>query len=98
MTDPHRKLTEQEIEAALADLDGWVLQEGKLHREFQFADFERAFAFMSGVALVAESAQHHPEWFNCYGRVSVWLTTHDVGGISGRDVELAATMDALATS
>jgi 4a-hydroxytetrahydrobiopterin dehydratase len=89
------KLTDEAIAAALAGLDGWDLQDGKLHRRFEFADFERAFAFMSGVALAAESANHHPEWCNVYNRVEVWLTTHDAGGITKRDLDLAVVMNAL---
>ena len=84
------------IEAALAELDGWSLDEGKLFREFRFADFNEAFGFMSRAALVAEKRDHHPEWFNVYATVRVHLTTHDAGGITTLDVELARTMNRLA--
>lgn len=74
----------------------WAIVDGKLHREFQFRDFVTAFGFMSQVALVAERTDHHPEWFNVYRTVRVDLTTHDAGGISTRDFELAAAMDRIA--
>jgi 4a-hydroxytetrahydrobiopterin dehydratase len=90
------KLSAAEIDAALAELSGWSLENGKLHRQFQFASFVEAFGFMSSVALVAESMGHHPEWFNVYNRVTVDLTTHDAGGISQADVDLAKKMNELA--
>jgi 4a-hydroxytetrahydrobiopterin dehydratase len=90
------RLSAQEIEAALAALPGWSLADGKLHREFRFPDFVRAFGFMTRAALVAESMDHHPEWCNVYGRVVVDLTTHASGGITALDAELARRMDALA--
>jgi 4a-hydroxytetrahydrobiopterin dehydratase len=68
---------------------------GTLTREFKFADFVQAFAFMTQVALLAEKADHHPEWSNVYGRVTIVLTTHDAGGLSLRDIELARRIDAL---
>jgi 4a-hydroxytetrahydrobiopterin dehydratase len=83
---------------ALAALPGWSIENGKLHREFRFPDFVRAFSFMSAVALVAEKRDHHPEWFNVYGRVVVDLITHDAGGITRNDVELARKMNELAGS
>ena len=91
-----RKLNEVEIEARLPNLPGWSIVDGKLHREFQFKDFVSAFAFMTGVALVAEAKNHHPEWFNVYNKVVLDLTTHDVQGISALDFELAEAANALA--
>ncbi|MEB3356365.1 MAG: 4a-hydroxytetrahydrobiopterin dehydratase [Synechococcales bacterium] len=88
-------LSTEELEAALPNLAGWQLQDGKLHRQFQFTDFVDAFGFMSQVALVAESMGHHPEWCNVYNQVTVDLTTHDAGGISALDVNLARRMNAL---
>ena len=90
------KLPPEEIETRLAQLDGWSLQHGKLHKDFTFESFVQAFGFMSSVALVAESMNHHPEWFNVYNRVSIDLTTHDAGGLSRLDFEFAAKADALA--
>jgi len=90
------KLSEGEITERLTKLSGWAVQNGKLHREYKFADFVAAFGFMASAALVAERMNHHPEWFNVYNKVSVDLTTHDAGGISAHDFELAAAMDRLA--
>ena len=89
-------LSTDAINAALADLPGWSIEKGKLHRQFQFPSFVEAFGFMSSVALVAESMGHHPEWFNVYNRVTVDLTTHDAGGITDLDVKLATQMNELA--
>ena len=80
----------------LAGLNGWTVQQGKLHKEYVFDDFVRAFAFMSAAALCAERKNHHPEWFNVYNRVEVTLTTHDVDGLSELDVKLAQIMDKIA--
>jgi 4a-hydroxytetrahydrobiopterin dehydratase len=89
------KLSESEIQSALRELNGWTVVNGKLHREYKFADFVNAFGFMASAALVAEAMGHHPEWFNVYNRVTVDLTTHDAGGITAKDRELAGKMDAL---
>lgn len=89
-------LTRSEIDLALTKLNGWELKNGKLHRQFEFKSFIEAFGFMSSVALVAESMSHHPEWFNVYNQVIIELTTHDVGGISPMDVELALKVNELA--
>ncbi|MEM7357223.1 MAG: 4a-hydroxytetrahydrobiopterin dehydratase [Acidobacteriota bacterium] len=91
-----QKLSTDEIEQRLGELDGWTLQDGKLHKDYAFDDFVHAFGFMSSVALIAEGMNHHPEWFNVYNRVSIDLTTHDAGGISPLDFEFAAKADALA--
>jgi 4a-hydroxytetrahydrobiopterin dehydratase len=90
-----RKLTDEEIQTRLGDAPGWQVVNGKLHRELRFADFVSAFGFMTSLALVAEAKNHHPEWFNVYGRVVIDLNTHDVGGISELDFELAAAANAL---
>ena len=87
------RLSTQEIERRLGELDGWSVNRGKLHRDFAFDDFVAAFGFMARVALHAEAMNHHPEWSNVYNRVSIHLTTHDVGGISRRDFELAAKVN-----
>ncbi len=84
------------LDDAVASLDGWSLRDGKLHKEYVFEDFVEAFAFMSGAALCAERKNHHPEWFNVYRTVRVDLSTHDAGGITTWDVELAKEFDALA--
>ena len=91
------ELTDTERAAVLAELSGWAeSREGKaIARTFTFTDFSEAFAFMTRVALLAESQDHHPEWFNVYNRVEITLTTHDAGGLSQRDVTMARAIDAL---
>lgn len=81
----------------LAELPGWTLvRDGRaIERIFEFPDFVGAFGFMSRVALLAERADHHPEWSNVYGQVQICLTTHDAGGLSDRDLKLAAEIGAL---
>ena len=85
--------------AALAQLTGWNAVEGRdaIQKTYKFKDFNAAFGFMTRVALAADKADHHPEWFNVYNRVEVLLATHDVGGVSERDVALAKFMDAAAS-
>jgi 4a-hydroxytetrahydrobiopterin dehydratase len=83
------------LDEAVSTLQGWVIQDGKLHKEYVFADFVEAFAFMSGAALCAERKNHHPEWFNVYRTVRVDLSTPDAGGITTWDVELAREFDGL---
>ena len=86
--------SEEQVQQFLQQSPGWQRVHGKLHREYRFADFAGAFAFMARVALVAEKTDHHPEWCNVYNRVTVDLVTHEVGGISERDFALAQAMDA----
>lgn len=90
------KLSDAEIDAGLAALDGWQRDGDKLLRELRFPDFVTAFGFMAAAALVAERMNHHPEWFNVYGTVRVHLATHDAGGITEKDFALARAMDAIA--
>jgi 4a-hydroxytetrahydrobiopterin dehydratase len=94
---PVPQLTEAERGEALASLPEWHLRDDKLTivRKFKFADFSEAFAFMARVALIAEKRDHHPEWSNVYNRVEIVLTTHDAGGLSQRDIDMAAAIDAL---
>ena len=91
-----RKLADHEIQARMDGLTGWEIREAKLHRQFEFADFVTAFRFISGVALIAERMDHHPEWANVYNRVVIDLTTHDAGGLTDLDFELAAAVSSLA--
>ena len=90
------KLSESGIGAALSKLPGWKLKAGKLHREYKFVDFVTAFGFMTGAALVAQSLDHHPEWFNVWNKVRIDLATHDAGGVTALDVKLAHAMEELA--
>ena len=98
MSERPKKLSETEIEAALPGLRGWKREGNKLHREYKFESFVEAFGFMTSAALVAESMNHHPEWFNVYQTVRIDLTTHDAGGISGNDIEMAKRFEKLAGS
>ena len=90
------KLTDADLEVAVQSLAGWAMVDGKLHKEFRFPDFVHAFGFMATAAIAIEKADHHPEWFNVYNRVRVDLTTHDAGGITQKDVDLATLLDSLA--
>lgn len=85
--------TSTEIDKFLTDHPDWVQEGDGLLRTFKFRNFREAFGFMTEVALIAEKKNHHPEWSNVYNRVSVKLTSHDVGGITARDFELAKSMD-----
>jgi 4a-hydroxytetrahydrobiopterin dehydratase len=95
------KMDDAAIESALRTLNAstasnWSVVDGKLHKEYRFEDFVAAFGFMTKAALVAESMDHHPEWYNVYRTVRVDLSTHDAGGITELDFSLASRMDALA--
>ncbi len=91
-----KKLGRDELHDAVEKLSGWSLENAKLHREFRFQDFNEAFGFMARVALIAESMEHHPEWFNVWNRVVVDLSTHDAGGVTSLDAELAQKMNDIA--
>ena len=93
-----KKMKKPEISAAVAKLPGWSVKAGKLHREYKFADFPHAVGFMTIAAPGIEKMNHHPEWSNVYNRVSVDLTTHDAGGITQHDFELAALLEGIAKS
>jgi 4a-hydroxytetrahydrobiopterin dehydratase len=92
---PVLQLTEDERDWALSGLPEWSLRDDKLAivRKFKFADFSQAFAFMTRVALLAEKHDHHPEWSNVYNWVEITLSTHDAGGLSQRDIDLATAID-----
>ncbi|MGA2894366.1 MAG: 4a-hydroxytetrahydrobiopterin dehydratase [Xanthobacteraceae bacterium] len=94
----NQKLSGEARATALAGLKGWSEVAGRdaITRKFVFADFNQAFGFMTRAALVAEKLDHHPEWFNVYKTVEVTLSTHDAGGLTERDIKLAAAMDQLA--
>lgn len=91
------QLSQAEREDALEGLPEWDYQDGRdaITRRFTFDDFSQAFAFMTQVALLAEKSDHHPEWSNVWNRVDILLTTHDAGGLSGRDIDMAQAIDAL---
>ena len=90
------KLTDAELKQALEALPGWSLEGGKLLRVYLFRDFVEAFAFMTAAALRVQEMDHHPEWSNVYGTVRVELVTHDCGGVTARDAELAGKLEAIA--
>ncbi len=94
------KLPINELRSALKRLPDWRLAEGReaITRKYQFVDFDAAFAFMTRVALLAAKMDHHPEWSNVYNRVDVTLATHDAGGVTQKDIDLAAAMDGYAVS
>jgi len=91
-----RRLTDEEVQTSLGEVPEWTVVDGRLHREFTFGSFVEAFGFMTSVALLAESANHHPDWCNVYNRVVIDLYTHDVGGISAADFALALAVDGVA--
>ena len=90
------KLQEQELASALQRLPGWSVTNAKLHREYKFTDFAHAFGFMATAAVLIEKKNHHPEWSNVYNRITIDLTTHDAGGITPKDIELAEVLDGIA--
>jgi 4a-hydroxytetrahydrobiopterin dehydratase len=90
------KLSRDDIEARLEQLADWDIEDGKLHRTFEFANFVEAFGWMTQIAILAEKMDHHPEWSNVYNRIEVHLTTHDAGGLTESDFDLAAHMNRLA--
>jgi 4a-hydroxytetrahydrobiopterin dehydratase len=89
------RLSDAEIRSQCASLPGWELREGALHRELTFRDFVEAFTLMTRVAFMAERIGHHPEWSNVYNRVTIRLTTHDVGGVSENDLTMAREISCL---
>ena len=89
------KLSEAEVRERLADVPEWKVEGDKIRRELKFSNFVTAFGFMTRVALLAEKADHHPEWCNVYNKVRIELTTHDAKGLSERDFELAKQIDKL---
>lgn len=93
-----KRLTDTERATALDSLKDWSMVDGRdaIFKSFKFSDFNAAFGFMARAALVAEKMDHHPEWFNVYSRVDVTLSTHDAGGLTQLDVNLALSMDAIA--
>ena len=89
------KLSPEVIEKELKNLAGWSVDNGKLHKEFQFDDFNQAFGFMTRAAMHIEKMNHHPEWFNVYNKLTVELMTHDAGGITLNDINLAKILNSI---
>ncbi len=92
------RLSQIDIDEHLKDLPGWSIVNEKLHKEFQFESFNQAFGFMTRAAMEIEKMNHHPEWFNVYNRITVELTTHDAGGITKNDVNLAKILNSMVSS
>ena len=89
------RLSAESIDEELKNLKGWKALNNKLHKEFEFNDFNQAFGFMTRAAMHIEKMNHHPEWFNVYNKIVVDLTTHDAGGITQNDVNLAKILNSL---
>ncbi|MDE0266520.1 MAG: 4a-hydroxytetrahydrobiopterin dehydratase [Thaumarchaeota archaeon] len=88
-------LSEEEVMDATSGMAGWEVVNGKLHKEYLFDTFNAAFGFMTRAAMEIEKANHHPEWLNVYNRLTIDLTTHDAGGITSNDINLARVLDSL---
>jgi 4a-hydroxytetrahydrobiopterin dehydratase len=93
----YRKLTDEEVTTQLAEVEGWTVNEGKLHKILEFSSFNEAFGFMTRAAMEIEKMNHHPEWSNVYNRVIINIVTHDVGGLSSYDFKLAKILNTLAS-
>ena len=89
------RLSSEEISEELKNLPGWSIKDEKLHKDFEFDDFNQAFGFMTRAAMHIEKLNHHPEWFNVYNKLTVDLMTHDAGGITQNDIELAKFLNSL---
>ena len=89
------RISQEEIDEELEKLHGWSVINEKLHKEFSFDSFNQAFGFMTRAAMEIEKMNHHPEWFNVYNRITIELTTHDAGGITKNDVDLAKILNSL---
>ena len=89
------KLSSESIANKLKNLKGWTVVNNKIHKEFEFDDFNQAFGFMTRAAMHIEKMNHHPEWFNVYNKIVVDLTTHDAGGITQNDINLAKILNSL---
>ncbi len=89
------RLSQEDIESELKNLPGWSVVNDKLHREIEFESFNQAFGFMTRAAMEIEKMNHHPEWFNVYNRLVIDLMTHDAGGITTNDINLARILNSL---
>ena len=90
------RLSSEQISEELKNLSGWIVKDEKLHKDFEFEDFNQAFGFMTRAAMHIEKMNHHPEWFNVYNKLTVDLMTHDAGGITQNDIDLAKILNSLA--
>ncbi len=90
------RLSSEQISEELKNLPGWSIKDEKLHKDFEFESFNQAFGFMTRAAMEIEKMNHHPEWFNVYNKLTVDLMTHDAGGITENDIQLAKILNSLA--
>ena len=89
------KLTEEQIQTEIEKLSKWLVVNGKLHKDIEFSSFNEAFGFMTRASMEIEKMNHHPEWFNVYNKLTIDLMTHDAGGITEKDINLAKILDSL---
>ena len=89
------KLTEEQIQTEIEKLSKWAVVNGKLHKDIEFSSFNEAFGFMTRASMEIEKMNHHPEWFNVYNKLTIDLMTHDTGGITENDINLAKILDSL---
>lgn len=89
------RLSSESIDYELKNLKGWTVVNNKIHKEFEFDDFNQAFGFMTRAAMHIEKMNHHPEWFNVYNKIVIDLTTHDAGGVTQNDINLAKILNSL---
>lgn len=88
-------LTQQQINEALNQLEGWTFKDNGIEKNFVFKDFKETLSIMMGIGMIAEEMNHHPEWFNVYNKLDIRLSTHDAGGVTEKDVTLAKKIDVL---
>lgn len=91
-------LNKEQVEAALSNLEGWSFNENGIVKNFVFEDFKEALSVMMGVGIIAEEMNHHPEWFNVYNKLDIRLSTHDAGGVTQKDVDMAQNIEGLIKS
>lgn len=89
------QLTQQQINEALTELEGWSFKDNGIEKNFVFEDFKEALSIMMGVGIIAEEMNHHPEWFNVYNKLDIRLSTHDAGGVTEKDIKLAKKIETL---
>ena len=90
-----KKLSNDEVTEALSKIRGWSFKSEGIEKDFKFKDFSEAFSTMTRIALIAEKMDHHPEWFNVYNKLSIRLSTHDAGGVTNKDIEMAVLIERL---
>lgn len=87
------QLTQQQINEALTELEGWSFKENGIVKNFVFEDFKETLSIMMGIGMIAEEMNHHPEWFNVYNKLDIRLSTHDAGGVTQKDIDLATKIE-----